>query len=71
MSKVGHLTEWLFSHYTSEVMLSLGCTTNRELEAQRGHWVRLLEPSNQTGERPSLFALYPKAYWWDSISCDE
>ncbi|CAJ0633371.1 3791_t:CDS:2 [Entrophospora sp. SA101] len=39
------------------ITLSLGSTTNRELEAPRGHRVRLLEPSNRTGERPSLFAL--------------
>nr|CAG8540294.1 11636_t:CDS:2 [Entrophospora candida] len=45
------------NHYASEVTLSLGSTTNRELEAPRGHRVRLLEPSNRTGERLSLFAL--------------
>ncbi|CAI2171210.1 10525_t:CDS:2 [Funneliformis geosporum] len=35
--------------------MNFDCQRSRELEAHRGHRVRLLGPSNRTCERPSLF----------------
>ena len=55
----GKTTKWLFEFYASEGTLPLGYIINRELEALRGHSGWLLESSNHTCERPSLFYYIP------------